>query len=353
MHCHGFSFLDAEESEAGEPAREGTAAGELLQFKLEGRAIPAVASNGVYFNPEMEFYMQGLAENIRSQAATQILCETRIDWQTRSGIYVRGQYDASYVDNQGRLCIDDLKYGWGIVEVKNNWQLLGYAIGEVIRRGTYFSHIVFRILQPRPHHEDGYLRTWVITYEQLLEFKEQIEQRMLEIASGVRTLSTSKACKYCPGTKDACPAFSRLYYRSLEVSMDFIQDGISNDELSAMLDQAKRAQEVLKIKYDSLVELGTSRIKKGQMIPGYVQTNTYSNRAWKTGVTPEAVKIITGVDAVEKTFMSPAKLEKAGINKKVIEQLCTSSLIGVKLEKKNSTDIGNKIFGTHNPLVGS
>src|SRR5207253_5531368 len=141
--------------------------------------------------------------------------EVRIDWMTKSGIWIRGQYDAAYVDKQGRLCIDDLKYGWGIVEVEENWQIIGYAIGEVIRRGQAFEWIVFRIAQPRPHHEDGPIREWVISYSQLLELKERIEVRMQQLADGLKTFQTSDKCKYCKGVAEACPAFSRLFYRAL------------------------------------------------------------------------------------------------------------------------------------------
>jgi hypothetical protein len=352
MVCAGYVFLDVEEPEAGDAAKEGTAAGEYLQALLEGKPIGPVASNGVYFNDDMKFYTTPIASDIHNRAVTHVLCETRIDWQTRSGIWIRGQYDAAFVDDRGYLCIEDLKYGWGIVEVKENWQLLGYAIGEVIRRGQAFSHISFKIHQPRPHHEDGTTREWVLSYSELLEYKERIEKRMEEIVNGRKDFQTSPQCKYCKGAAEACPAFSRLFYRALEVSTEFVQDSLTNEEIARQLDQVKRAEEVIKIKKDSLVELGTSRIKKGGIIPGYVSVQNYGHRTWKPGVSPESIKIITGKDVIEKTFMSPAKAEKLGISKEFIKHLTHAPLTGMKLEKKDSSDIGNKIFGTTNPVGG-
>lgn len=353
MVCAGYMHLDVEEPEAGEPAREGTAAGEYLQHLLERRPIGPVAANGVYFDDDMKFYTTPIAEDIFFRAAGPVLCETRIDWQTRSGIWIRGQYDASYVDKQGRLCIDDLKYGWGIVEVFENWQILGYAIGEVIRRGQAFEWIVLRICQPRPHHEDGDKREWVISYSQLLEYKERIEARMQELANGRKDFQTSEKCKYCKGVAEACPAFSRLFYRALEVSTEFVQDSLTNEEVARQLDQIKRAAEVIKIKQDSLEQLGADRIKRGQIIPGYIHTNRYSQREWKPGVSPEAIKVMTGKDITERSIMSPAKAEKLGISKELVSQLSSSRLTGVKLEKKNGSDVGNKIFGNANPIGGN
>lgn len=351
MVCAGFVYLTNEESEAGDAAKEGTAAGEWLAGLLEKKPLGAQAENGVYFDDEMKFYTAAIAEDIFSRAATPVLCEQRIDWKTSSGILIRGSYDMAFVDTKGRLCIEDLKYGWGIVEVFENWQLLGYAIGEVIRRGQAFHEISLKIHQPRPHHEDGSTREWVLTYTQLLEYKAKIEARMQEIADGRKDFQTSKNCKYCKGAAEACTAFNRLFYRSLEISTEFYQDKLNNEEIARQLDQVKRAEEVIKIKLDSLVELGTSRIKAGEIIPGYIQSNKYSQREWKPGISPEAIKIMTGKDVVEKTFMSPAKAEKLGIPKELISQLCSSRMTGVKLEKKNGSDVGNKTFGASAPKL--
>lgn len=353
MVCAGYMHLDVEEPEGGDPAKEGTAAGEMLQSLLENKPLGQVASNGVYFNDDMRFHTTPIAQDIVNRASTQVLCETRIDWQTRSGIWIRGQYDAAFVDKRGFLCIEDLKYGWGIVEVKENWQIIGYAIGEVIRRGQSFSHISFMIHQPRPHHEDGYSREWLITYSQLIEYKEKIEARMLELANGRKDLQTSSQCKYCKGAAEACPAFSRLFYRALEVSMEFVQDKLTNEEISKQLDLVKRAEEAIKIKADSLVQLGTDRIKKGGIIPGYIQDNTYSQREWKQGVSPASIKAMTGVNVVQETFMSPAQAEKSGVDKKLVSSLSSTRMTGVKLKKKNGTDVGNKIFGNNNPTGGN
>jgi hypothetical protein len=351
MSCAGYAYLDVVEPEAGQPALDGTACGELLQLKLEGKPIGPAASNQVYFDDDMKFYTEEAYHDIKSRAATPVLCETRIDWQTHSGIWIRGQYDAAYVDHRGRLCIDDLKYGWAIVDVKENWQLLGYAIGEVIRRGQAFTEIVLRIMQPRPHHEDGYYREWVLSYQELLSYKQKIEDRMMELANGRKDFQTGSHCKYCKGAGEACAAFSRLFYNSLEVTYEFVQDKLTNEELAKQLDQVKRAEEVLKIKLDSLTALGADRIKQGQIIPGYVTVNKYGQRDWKNGVSPESILALTGKDIIEKSMMSPAKAEKMGINKKLIAQLATSSITGVKLEKKDATVVGNKTFGSTAPTL--
>lgn len=353
MVCAGYPFLEVPKGGTNDAPEEGTAAGEYLQRLLEKKPIGQIAENGIFFNDDIKFFVNPIYEDILNRTVEPVLCETRIDWQTSSGIWIRGQYDAAFVDDKGRLCIEDLKYGWGIVEVEENWQLLGYAIGEVIRRGKAFTEISLKIHQPRPHHEDGPTREWLLTYTELLGYKDKIEKRMQEIVDGNRTLQTSDKCKYCEGAAEACPAFNRLFYRSIEVSTEFLQDYITDEEVARQLDIVKRAEEVLKIKRDSLNNLGTSRIKEGKIIPGYITTNKYSNRVWKKGISPEAIKLMTGKEVMEKSLMSPAKIERLGISKDFINKLTERRLTGVKLEKKDASDLGNKIFGTTNPNGGN
>lgn len=352
MACAGFlSFENLpkfEAGEAGEAAEEGTAAGELLERMLLGKDIPAQARNGVYFNDEMNFHLKPIVEEINGNRSTEVLCEQKIDWQSRSGVWIKGKYDLSFVRN-GSLYIDDLKYGWGIVEVKDNWQLLGYAIGEVIRRGTAFEKIVLRIRQPRPHHEDGDCREWALTYAELLAYKERIDSRLEQIVGGYNKLETGKQCRYCAAVPEACPAFNRLFYRALEVSTEFTQDSIDEITLASQLDIAARAQEVLKIKVDSLTQLAVQRVAGGKVIPGYITEQRYGDRSWKNGISPEVVKILTGKSITETVMLSPTKAEKAGVPKEFVNSLVDRKFIGQKLVRKNATEVANKIFGKEAP----
>lgn len=349
MACAGFtSFKDLPVQESGPAAEEGTACGELLERLLLNKEIPAQAKNGVYFDNDMRFYTKPIVEEINANRQTDVLCEQRIDWRTRSGIWIRGSYDISFVRN-GALYIDDLKYGWGIIEVKDNWQLLGYAIGEVIRRGVAFEKIVLRIHQPRPHHEDGTTREWVLSYNELLAYKEKIDSRMDELAAGQNNLSTGPHCRYCPAAAEACPAFNRIFNRGLEVSTEFVQDAINEEQLARQLDHAYRAADAIKIKLDSLNQLAVSRVKAGKIVPGYITEESYGDRKWKADISPEVVKSLTGKDITEKIMLSPAKAEKMGVPKDFVNKLVDRHFIGQKLVKKNATKVADKIFGTEAP----
>lgn len=349
MTCAGsLFFTDLPEDTGSEPAREGTACGEMFEAKLLGKTYGEKASNGYQFNEDMEFYTNALAENIKNgRAATPVLCEQRIDWQPCPGIWIRGQYDASYFDGLGRLCVDDLKYGWGIVEVKPNWQLLGYAIGEVTRLNLWGHEglvVVLRILQPRPHHEDGSIREWVLTREELYGYYQQIVTRMQAIAAGEKSLVTSDKCRYCKAAT-VCPAFNKNFYRALEYTHEFTEDRMTNEEIAFQLDLVSRAQEILKIKAESLQSLAIDKIRKSELIPNYVIETKLGDRKWKSSITPESFQAMTGRDIVKRDMLSPAQAEKLGVPKKFIDKLVDRFEMGPKLVKKDVNEIGRKIFG--------
>lgn len=345
MTCAGSLFFkDLPPQEESEAARQGTAFGQMMERMLLGKPIGTHADNGYPFDNEMEFYAKPLFEEIKGRAQSEIRCEQRVDWVPCPGVEIKGSYDVSYV-SEGRLYIDDFKYGWGIVEVYENWQLLGYAIGEVIRRQMMFDEIVMRIHQPRPHHEDGSTREWRITYAQLLGYQEKIRERMTAIAGGDNTLVTSPKCKYCPAAA-VCPAVSKAFYRGLEIVHEFIQDNMDEKELSHQLDIINRFEELMKIRKDSLKALAVDRLKNGKVIPGYIAESSYGDRKWKAGITPEVIKTMTKKDVMISEMLSPAQAEKIGIPKAFVNALVDRQFLGQKLVKKDSSILGEKIFGT-------
>lgn len=344
MSCSGSLFFTDIEEKTNDAAREGTAFGELLAHKLLGSDHGSHASNGVPFNADMHFYSDDLVPAIKERAdQSEILCEQKINWVTSSGIRIMGSSDITYASHD-TLYIDDAKYGWSLVNEKENWQLLGYAIGEVIRRQKAFKFISMRILQPRPHHEDGPIREWRITYDELLGYKERIEKRMLEIANGDDSLVTGSQCKYCPAAPK-CPALNKAFYRGVELVHEFVQDNVDNKELSFQLDLIKRIEELVKIKKDSIEELAKTRIAAGQVIPNYVAIQNYSDRKWKDCVTPEFMKQMTGKDIIKQEMLSPRQAELAGVPKELVAGLVEKKFIGQKLVRKDHNELGNKIFG--------
>lgn len=352
MTCAGSLQFEKYDDESNEAAKQGTAAGEWMRRVIQptwaATQNPDIASNGVRYDDDMKFYTEEIANDIITNAQGNLIeCEHEVNWQTRSGIMIEGHPDADYErPDEETLYIEDLKYGWILVDVFENWQLLGYAIGSVLRRAKAYKYIVMRIRQPRPHHEDGPKREWKITYEQLCEYKEQIEARCDQLAAGFAELSTSKKCKYCPGAAEKCTAFNRSLHFGVDYTLsNFKQDGLTEKEISFQLDLLNRIGDVFKIKKDSLEQLAVDRIKNGKIIPNYITEQNLGDRKWKSSVSPDVIKTLTGVDIVKKDMMSPAQAEKMGVPKGLVALNVERFFIGVKLKRSDASALAAKIFG--------
>jgi len=353
MKCPGFAQMtDTLPNLSNPAAEEGTAAGELLQAMLEQRSlkpnVTGVAKNGVRFDSDMYFHLGPIAQEILDKNVM-ISCEERVDWVPAQGVAIRGQFDISYIVGD-TLYIEDLKYGWKIVDVKENWQLIGYVIGKQIQM-TYAKlevpkYVSFTIHQPRPHHEEGRSRTVVLNRDEITKYYYDICDRMKQIAAGSRELITGSHCKYCPAAANRCPAISRSMYNGIaEVMYDFKQDDLTEAEIAEQLRLLEDVSSLVKIKQDSLNDLACMKIKSGATIPGYGVEDKLGDRSWKSDVTPEAIEVLTGLRIVEQVIMSPAKAEKLGVDKKLVKDLVERRSTGFKCVKKDFNKDAEKVFG--------
>lgn len=360
MTCVDHLKLNLRELQGeSEPAREGTAVGEYLSEMIRQRTDQPVfgvdASNGYFVNEDMKFYARDTYRNVLEAAqGNPIETEERIDWVADS-CTIRGQFDISFVtggrmENGFRvgatLHIEDLKYGWGIVEAKDNWQLLGYAIGQhkrLLEKGIYIDNVVLRIHQPRPYHAEGPIRTWVITKDELLGYYHQVVAQVRAYYSG-GALVTGSGCKYCDAAA-ACPALNKAFHQAVDIVLrDYEEKELTNEDVSKLIAIIERAEEVIEIKSTSVKQLAMSRLQNNQVIPGYGMVQKFGDRAWKPGITAETIKMMTGVDITKTDMMSPAQAEKAGLNKKMVAQIAVKPPKGFEIKKVNINEQADKLF---------
>jgi hypothetical protein len=352
MNCIGFlSVENILQSEEGQPARDGTACGELLTAMIKQKnaspIIGKVAQNGTPFDADMWFYARDTYFSILEKAQdAEVTSEERIDWMTTSGIKIRGSYDVSFYRDR-TLYIDDLKYGWVIVDEEENWQLLGYAIGRFFQlnaQGIPVDQIQMTIHQPRPYSEKGKVRPWTITISELQEYYNKIEKKMMALVQGDKTISTNKNCKYCEAAA-TCPALNRSFNKAIDTVMkDWTDKPLTNEEISETLDLILRAEELFKIKASAMKDLAINRIQNGQPIKGYAYQQKFGDRKWRDGVSAASIKIMTGVDIVKSEMMSPAQAEKAGLHKKFVAGLTMTPSKGLDLVKSDNSQKAASVF---------
>ena len=255
---------------------------------------------------------------------------------------VRGRADhIKYRD--GVLVIDDLKYGWRVVEPDHNFTLIAHAIGWCIKNKVTPLAIVFRIIQPRAYHEKGPVRDWSCNYKELMGYYAAIHNRLT--APSGELVTGFEHCAKCHALA-TCPPARKAGMNAIDVMQDSaFSDNIPNDLLAHEYEVLQRAQTMMELVCNARAELITHRIQSGKVVKGYTVKERRGQRAWMTGMTGKALSAAAGVDLTKDSVVTPAEAERRGVAKEVVNSLTSRALIGVKLEKINVDVIGNKAFG--------
>jgi hypothetical protein len=307
------------------------------QYTLE-EAIDRKAPNGVYMTAEMA---EHVGEYLSALDCGEMEVETSFGGQ---GWQINGRCDHRKVVDFGTmtLTIDDLKYGWRPVDPEMNWMLIAHAIGTCIGLQIAPDVIVLRIHQPRPHHPDGKLREWRITYPELMELYAQINATLSNLSDELRTGPVQ--CPKCPALA-TCPAARKAGFNAIDAIDMMFDDDVSNELLSYELTTIEYASGVLETRLKALRELALHRVKQGQVVPEYAAETQYANTRWKSGLTAPILSVMTGKDLSTNATVTPAEAKRRGVPEDVVKSLTERPQTGLKLVKVNAHKRAERLLG--------
>lgn len=232
-----------------------------------------------------------------------------------------------------RLTVDDLKYGFRLVEPERNWTLIAHAVGYCISRQVRPDTIVLRIHQPRPFHPSGPLREWVITYDELMQYYMQIAGALTNPSDTLRTgIAWCGKCRALPN----CPAAISAGMNAIDAATVAFDNDIPNEALSAHLDTMRNAKAMIDAQLTALEEMTAYRCKAGAVIDNYGMVPQYANTRWKPGITSKAIEAVSRVDVAKDALCTPAEAIRRGAPKHFIDALTERPQIGTKLVRASA-----------------
>lgn len=103
-----------------------------------------------------------------------------------------------YKEATKTLVIGDLKYGFNLVDPEENTQALLYAMGAaaLFPQGA-IEHVEITIIQPRGMHPDGPIRTWKMSYDEMLDWELFLYRAVEKTEEPNALRKAGKWCKYC------------------------------------------------------------------------------------------------------------------------------------------------------------
>lgn len=236
-----------------------------------------------------------------------------------------GTPDAVIIDNENTYHIIDFKYGFSAVEVKENWQLLSYAMGvDEFFPVVNAKKFTLTIVQPRAYHRDGPIRSWTITSEELDKYREILKNNSEICMSEDPPLNAGLHCIYCKARPD-CSTFSQKVISMAKENKQFDSPG---QELQFL----KGAKKMLDRRIDDLTNNLISRLKDGHEVTIYKLKSTHSRRKWII----DDVEVLNigeahGIDLT--SAVTPSEAERRGLDRGVIEDITNRESLGYKLEE--------------------
>lgn len=182
--------------------------------------------------------------------------------------------------NGTHLDIVDLKTGFGIVNAKDNTQLMLYALGAIHELEVMFDieTVTLHIMQGRANHID----TWDTTVEELYEFEDFANKQAERILSDDVTFCPSKkACQWC-NHQTNCDALKAHVNDVVKGGFDNLEDIegqadlIDVDHIKSILDNADLITGFVK----AVQEVALERMQEGVVIDGYKLVEGKTNRKW-------------------------------------------------------------------------
>ena len=320
MNCNGSRFLPSfnnQEISDRKIRDEGNAAHWLANQCLSNGLISEdflnqKAPNGIYITDDIIENTDVYINHILNRQGKNFI-EHDTSYQFNEIFSVAGRSD-NITELSDQIYIDDLKFGYGIIEPENNWTLISHAIGhhglEFFHQNSKAPDYIFTIIQPRAKHSLGSIREWRITFQEL---KILFDQLVLTLSNLTDLLNTGSHCRKCPSILN-CPAATMAGLNAVDVSEMTYIDEIDDQSLSYMIDLFRRAEKAINDKLSSYEELAKHRINSGKLIENFTTEKSQGNITWKPGVDAEIIKLLSGVDP------SNAKLPTPGQARKLIKQ---------------------------------
>lgn len=306
-----------------DPAREGTCAAWVAEMVLTGAVSCAEDmagkshENGWLVEPDMVQHIQRYVDHVRSYGG-----EIHTERKVRLNKHIAGTPDAfAVVTDAGQLIVDDLKYGFGIVEPYENTQVSIYT-GAIIRylaaRNVIIRNVTIGIYQPRAWHPKGIYRKWVAKPETIMAFVHTIEAAGERCQNPMPVATPGVHCRYCPAAA-TCSTVTHENYRVHDTMAARDQRHMSEIEMAAELAFIERAEAMLKGRKSAVTAEAEARIKHGQMIPGWsLQSNAGQRRFTQPR---EIIYLLTGIDPRSDKMVTPLELERRGASVDTVAKL--------------------------------
>jgi len=260
-----------------------------------------------------------------------------------------GTVDAFYIDLiNNKIIIWDFKFGYGVVEVFENWQLMAYSYGVLSSIPKYNQTVTadwvveMRIVQPRAYHVDGPIRSWTMTVGDLHPYYTQMQRAAMETTGPQAVCRPSKRCKYCPA-RHACKALKEQSYSAADYAAAPTPELLDADAVALELNILTDAERALSNRMSGIKAQVEQLINGGAIVPGWQLKRTIGRKIWTDAEGARGLAEMLGVDITKAAYITPNQAVKKGMPQDVVDSYSARNTGSAKLDQLTNQKL-RKVF---------
>jgi len=317
----------------GYAAAEGTIAhritAEVLQKGTKLSDYLGQSIDNIYVDQEMLHYLQLYIDDCQKPGDIEKNLQLNQGGHTLTGTPDYSCFD----EDTSTLKVKDLKYGYGWVEVFENWQLLTYA---ALLYHPFYVSIELTIIQPRGNHPEGPVRRWEFNADLIRNYSNRIFGAMDDAAIDLPLVKTGAHCRYCRGLINCHAARAAAGY-AVDYAGAAGHDDLTPDMIALEMDITERAIKMLTQRQTALEESGLAMCKAGKILPGWEARSIMGSLAWD--VDPIVIGDAMGTDlrAPAKAITPTQAVSRKLLPASTVKSLASRTTGSVKLKRVDHT----------------
>ena len=359
--CPGSTTAEAKypDLEESPESKEGTAAHWGAGEMLAGRVIAPglIAPNGVYLTDEMVDGAELYHGDVAATLAPYGLRPEQGSIETR--LAIPRIHDASWgtpdyrvwtrePDGMLHLYLWDYKFGYRVVEVFENEQLVEYVAGALdearITDDTQVR-VTVKIVQPRAFHRDGPIRAWSFRAVAIRAHVNVQSNAAHEALGPNPTFRTGPECRDC-NARHACDALQREALAACDLANKTQPFDLPLQAMSLEYRTLRLYRDRMNARISGLEEQLLAHGRRGSQLPGLKIEHGAGRERWTI---PDAQVIAIGAAlgvnvAKAPEALTPKQAIAAGLNPAVLPGIVNTPRGEAKLVEDDGT-LARRIFG--------
>ncbi|MGH8241573.1 MAG: DUF2800 domain-containing protein, partial [Steroidobacteraceae bacterium] len=270
------------------------------------------------------------------------------------------------------LHVPDYKYGFDVVEVYENWQVIAYAIGLLDSLGLndQVTKVRMIVVQPRAFHTRGPVREWVVMGDELRAYAniahsatlsavrkpgEIVFGGKLEAVAGPHCLNLHCPARHVCNTSSLAAGHIAEWTREAEPAFE-----LSPAQMGTEWSILRAARDTLDARLTGIAAAIEQHIRSGTRVPGAKMEAGGAPLKWKPDTTIDDVHGLGAMLNPPKDMrnlplepnsrkcpvITPTQAIKAGVDKALVEVYAEPTPTAMKLTPDDGTEARRAFGGT-------